>query len=334
MNAIPEIPVASLIATSGKREAEVAAERIVEAATGSGFMVLTGVNSAVGLSADAQERLLRFFALPEAALKALSRRKFEPNHENVYRGVFPLQSGDPTYKEGIDIGPDAIDPGRTQRGGDPLKEPTPWPDESSLPGWRADVATYYGAMERLGRIVASAIANGLGSSEQVLLPLFERGNSTLRVIRYPERPVSSLPKDLTTVAVKGDVRYVVGRPHVDNGFITLLWQDPSGGLQARAQDGAWLDVPPIPGALAVNFGALLADWSGGRVKATEHRVLGGLRERCSIPFFFEPAVDARISPISGEGDDYLYGDRLWERMSAFVEFRGMTRARAADGTDR
>ena len=75
----------------------------------------------------------------------------------------------------------------------------------------------------------------------------------------------------------------------------------------------------------MNFGALLSDWSGGRVRATEHRVLGGLKERCSVPFFFEPAVDARIVPISGDGESYVYGDKLWERMLSFVEFRGLGR---------
>ncbi len=56
-------------------------------------------------------------------------------------------------------------------------------------------------------------------------------------------------------------------------------------------------------------------------------MLGGLKERFSIPFFFEPAVDAEIAPVDGGGKRYVYGDKLWERMSAFVEFRGVTRER-------
>lgn len=326
MSRIPQISVEPFFATPDAPDAAAARERILEAATGPGFMVLTGVDAALGLRADAQERLLRFFRLPEAARTALARKKFEPSHCNVYRGAFPLQNGDPTYKEGIDIGPDAVDPTRVSRDdGDPLTEPTPWPDDSALPGWRADVAAYYSAMEQLGRVVVSAIAAGLGAGEGALLPLFQRGNSTLRLIRYPERPASSLPEDLTTVSVEGDARLVVGRPHCDSGFVTLLWQDPTGGLQARGHDGGWVDVPPVPGGLAVNFGALLSDWSGGRVGATEHRVLGGLKERCSIPFFFEPAVDAQIFPVSGDAESYVYGDKLWERMLSFVEFRGLSR---------
>lgn len=325
---IPEIPAGPLFAAA-ESEAAAVRRRIFEAATGPGFMVLTGADAALGLPADVHDRLLRFFQLPESARTALARRKFEPGHANVYRGVFPLQNGDPTYKEGIDIGADAVDPARgAEASDDPLTEPTPWPDEAALPGWRADIAAYYGAMERLGRAVVSAIARGLGADDDTLLPLFEGGISTLRLIRYPERPASSLPADMASVTVEGDTRVVVGRPHCDNGFVTLLWQDPTGGLQARASDGAWVDVPPAPGALAVNFGTLLSDWSGGRIRATEHRVLGGLKERCSIPFFFEPAVNARIEPLAGDGESYLYGDMLWERMAAFVEFRGVERRRA------
>ena len=65
--------------------------------------------------------------------------------------------------------------------------------------------------------------------------------------------------------------YVNGAPHVDSGFLTLLAQDEISGLQARHRDGTWLDVPPTDDGLAVNFGKVLERWSGGRIKATEHR---------------------------------------------------------------
>jgi isopenicillin N synthase-like dioxygenase len=78
--------------------------------------------------------------------------------------------------------------------------------------------------------------------------------------------------------------------------------------------------------LVVNFGQLLADWSGHRIQATEHRIVGGTRSRHSIPFFFEPAVDARIlAPGADPETAYVYGDRLWERMQTFVEFQGLER---------
>src|SRR5262249_18489524 len=79
--------------------------------------------------------------------------------------------------------------------------------------------------------------------------------------------------------------------------------------------------------LAVNFGKLLERWAGGRIKATEHRVLGGAGERRSIPFFYEPRADALIAPLPLPGaarfEPFLYGDHLWASMTRFVEFRGL-----------
>jgi len=96
-----------------------------------------------------------------------------------------------------------------------------------------------------------------------------------------------------------------------------------------------VDVPPVDGTLAVNFGKLLDRWSGGRIKATEHRVLGPGRTRQSIPFFYEPRVDAVIAPLPLAGAEafapFTYGDHLWAAMTRFVEFRGMEGLRTPRG---
>ncbi|MDT8345839.1 MAG: 2OG-Fe(II) oxygenase family protein [Thermohalobaculum sp.] len=328
MTDIPRIPARPLVAPASGADWHQAVAAVTGAATGSGFMTLAGVEDALGLPADIHARLLRFFTLPDDTKLALARQKFMPANRNVYRGLFPVQNGETTCKEGIDIGPDLIDPARAGDGADPLTEPTPLPPEAALPGWRTDAVAYYTAMERLGRALCRALTQGLGAPAGALEPLFVNGISTLRLIRYPERTPDTLPADRATVTVAGETRMIVGAPHCDSGFVTLLWQDPTGGLQARGPDGGWRDVPPIPGGLAVNFGRMLSDWSGGRVKATEHRVLGGLKERCSIPFFFEPAVDARIVPLGG-AEPFVYGDKLWEWTTRFVEFRGVQRHRAA-----
>ena len=130
---------------------------------------------------------------------------------------------------------------------------------------------------------------------------------------------------------RGQRRYLVGAPHTDSGFVTLLAQDGVAGLQARSRAGQWLDVPPLEGTLVVNFGQVLEQWSAGRIRATEHRVLGSGRERFSIPFFYEARADATIAPLPLDRPDlftpFEYGDFLWNRMTSFVEFHGMERAR-------
>jgi len=84
---------------------------------------------------------------------------------------------------------------------------------------------------------------------------------------------------------------------------------------------------PTIETLAVNFGKLLDRWTGGRIKATEHRVLGSGLARCSVPFFYEPRADSLVAPLPGLDAapfaPFQYGDHLWEAMMAFVEFHGM-----------
>jgi isopenicillin N synthase-like dioxygenase len=89
-------------------------------------------------------------------------------------------------------------------------------------------------------------------------------------------------------------------------------------------------VPPLEGALAVNFGGLLERWTGHKIKATEHRVLGPGEERFSIPFFYEPRVDATIAPLPKSQTKFApfyYGDHLWEASTKFIEFKGLENAR-------
>ena len=87
--------------------------------------------------------------------------------------------------------------------------------------------------------------------------------------------------------------------------------------------------------LAVNFGNSFERWTGGRIKATPHRVLGSGRPRFSIPFFFEPRADAVIAPLPLAGIEpfqpFLYGDHLWATTTRFVEFQGLENLRKPRG---
>jgi isopenicillin N synthase-like dioxygenase len=246
------------------------------------------------LSAAIRKRLLALFSLSEPRKRALFRRSFAAENPNVYRGWFALQDGHPTHKEGIDIGPDLVRPLRHDPA-DPLTEPTPLPD---LPDWRAAAAEYYRAMEATGAKLMQALARGLGFDETVFDAAFRDGISTLRLIRYPVRRVDELDP-----AHRVGGGYMLGAPHVDSGFVTLLAQDGVAGLEVEDRAGNWIGVTPNEGTLVVNFGKLLERWTGGKVRATRHRVVGSGAERFSIPFFYEPAVDAVIAPL-GLGESF------------------------------
>jgi isopenicillin N synthase-like dioxygenase len=333
---IPRIDISALCAGASPERAAIDAA-IIAAAHGPGFMTIGGLpDEAAG--AEQRRALLRVFDLPAATTRKLWRQKFAPGHPNLYRGWFPLQNGVETYKEGIDIGPDVAHGAMAVDPTDPLREATPLPPDECLPGWRAAAARYFLTMEGLARTLMHALARGLGLPETTFDATFAGGISTLRLIRYPIRPphsMAGLPEDRLWVEHGGHGRYMLGRAHVDSGLMTLLAQDGVPGLQARRADGAWIDVPPEEGTLAVNFGRLLERWTGGRIKATEHRVLGHGAERFSIPFFYDARADALIEPLPLAGVEpfapFYFGDYLWSTMTAFVEFQGLEGLRRPQG---
>ncbi|HEX8754811.1 MAG TPA: 2OG-Fe(II) oxygenase family protein [Steroidobacteraceae bacterium] len=329
MGSIPVVDVAPLF-NSAPQAWRVADRALAAAARDIGFVCIRGLPGEAAPGPAERARLLAIFGLDEAGKRRLYRRKFAAENPNVYRGWFPLQPGNLTSKEGIDIGGDLVHGSAITVAGDPLREPSPLPDEGRLPGWREAVAAYYRAMEQVAAALMRSLARGLGVGPDYFDDSFRHGLSTLRLIRYPSRD----PAELATVQdpavwveFEGKRRHVVGAPHTDSGFVTLLAQDGVAGLQARARCGQWVDVPPLEGTLVVNFGQVLEQWSAGRIRATEHRVLGSGRERFSIPFFYEARADATIAPLPVDRPNlftpFRYGDFLWRRMTSFVEFQGM-----------
>jgi isopenicillin N synthase-like dioxygenase len=327
-HSIPLIDIRPLFGAASL-ERDLTDQAIMAAAATSGFMVMRGLPPDVPAGRAARADLLRLFQLPEHETRKLWRQKFDAAHPNVYRGWFPLQTGFLTAKEGIDMGPDVVHGAAVLCSGDPLREATPLPSAEALPGWRESVSAYYRAMEKVSQALMRAVARGLLLEERFFDQAFDRGLSTLRLLRYPVRTDAELTARSDPnvwVTHDGAKVYVNGAPHVDSGFLTLLAQDGVSGLQARHRDGTWLDVPPNDDGLAVNFGKVLELWCGGRIKATEHRVIGTGRERMSIPFFYEARADAEIRPLPMDGasfQPFLYGDYLWATTTQFVEFRGM-----------
>jgi isopenicillin N synthase-like dioxygenase len=328
-HAIPSIDIESLFDVSTPQRARTD-QTIMAAAAETGFMVVHGFPPDAACGSMVRADLLRLFELPQSETRKLWRQKFDPAHANVYRGWFPLQEGFLTAKEGIDMGPDVLYGAAVVCGDDPLREATPLPSAAALPGWRESVAGYYGAMDKISQALMRAIARGLGLDEHFFDPAFDRGLSTLRLLRYPlrtdiEQAAQSDPS--VWVEHQGARCYINGAPHVDSGFLTLLAQKEVSGLQARHRDGTWLDVTPSRDGLAVNFGKVLERWSGARIKATEHRTIGAGRERMSIPFFYEARADAEIRPLpivdAAVFEPFLYGDYLWATTTQFVEFKGM-----------
>ncbi|MDH3300052.1 MAG: isopenicillin N synthase family oxygenase [Acidimicrobiia bacterium] len=191
-----------------------------------------------------------------------------------------------------------------------LAGPNQWPE---LSGFRATLERYHEALSRLGARVMALFFDALGAEDASALVdrWFEPATTWLRLLHYP--PQEPQP-DLYGSA-----------PHVDYGAITILAQDEVGGLQVKASDGTWLDVPYRDNSFVLNTGSMMVRWSNGRLKATPHRVINRSgRERYSIPFFYDPDVTTVVEPLSCCVDDSrparfgpeLFGDFLRRELTA------------------
>lgn len=249
-----------------------------------GFAQLTDYGSAPGQVEDLTALCDRFFALPAADRLALDNRR-SPHFRGYTRLGHEITAGHPDAREQLDFAPEQA-PRPAGSWDAPfrlLEGPNQWP--AALPGLRPAVLAWTDLLGRVGTELTRAIAACLGLAEDHFDPQFRGGPHWFgKIIRY--------------VGAHGD-RQGVG-PHADWGFLTLLLQDTTGGLQARLpRTHEWVDVPPLPGALVVNIGEMLEVATHGYLAATVHRVLpcppGGTRQ--SVGFFWSPRLDATLEPV-------------------------------------
>ena len=262
------------------------------------------------------EASARFHALPVAAKQAIAVNRFHRGYLGFASGTDRASSieaaAHPNFSESFiklhEPTPDA--PGDR---GNPLDGPNQWPD--GLAGFKETVLAYEAQVERLAQCLIRAIAEALAGDASALDPAFARPTTWLRLLHYPARP-SDAPSGLYGSA-----------PHTDFGALTILAQDQAGGLQVRDPGGAWIDVPPKPGAFVVNTGDAVPVWGGGRWRSTPHRVVNPHgRERYSVAYFFDPGFDARIAPLdpsyaSPEMKGFRFGDHVMAQLDATYDYR-------------
>lgn len=186
-----------------------------------------------------------------------------------------------------------------------------WPDEAYR---TVSMAFYQNCLKSAFRVLR-VFADALQVDSEFFVSKHTGENITMRYLHYPA--IGYQPKS--------DSQMGAGA-HTDYGSITLLFQDDIGGLQLKAQDGAWIDVAPIKDAVIINTGDLMERWSNGRYPSTEHRVLPriGVGDRYSIAFFTDPDSDALIQPLPAcvtPGHSALYypvtaGEHILARLDA------------------
>ena len=204
------------------------------------------------------------------------RRGFMPQGINQHPGFAP------DIKESFEIGMDLPLTHPTVVAGLPLHGPNQWP--SDLPWLREAAETYFKETMALGERLLKVFAIALGMPDHYFLQYCKTPMVQMRLFHYP--PQTTPPDKASGFGVA---------PHTDYGMITLLWQDPIGGLELRTRSGDWILAPYIDNTLIINLGDLFRRWTNDIYVSNPHRVVNRTgQERYSIPMFFNLDFDALV----------------------------------------
>lgn len=161
-----------------------------------------------------------------------------------------------------------------------------WPAAARFPDFRAVVSAYAAEIERVAMGLLPVYARALDLPAEWFDDAFVSPFYRLRMTRYAPVPAGAVASDEFGIA-----------PHVDTTFFTLLAQSGPGLTIFGERDGVWLRAPMVPGALVVNTGELLRQWSNDRFVSVKHFVPPhpGPADRYSVPFFFNATADHRMT---------------------------------------
>ncbi|PUU81482.1 hypothetical protein B9Z19DRAFT_1077052 [Tuber borchii] len=311
----------SLFLHGDEQEKKAVAKRVVDGFKEAGFIYIKNHGIPQETIDQVFAESASFFKRPKAEKEALAwtvprsnrgytsqgREKTSLVQDKVF--VDSLRATNPDLKESFEIGRD-----------DEPEYKNNWPED---PNFVSIMKTFHDTCKGLHIDVMRAIGLGLGLKDGFFDEYTDKGDNTLRLLHYPSTPKEVFVKNKDTVRA--------GR-HTDYGSITLLFQDDRGGLQVRSPKGTFVDATPIPGTIVINAGDLLARWSNGIIRSTEHQVVeppippesGIYPARYSCAYFCNPNFDKTIEAIPGtyaSEADKKYpsinsGDYLAQRLEA------------------
>lgn len=240
-----------------------------------------------GLSDDAQQEYLAlsraFFKLP-----AEEKQSVDMIHSPHFRGYNAMgnemTAGRLDAREQFDWMNEelALSAGQLKHPWQKLIGPNLWP--SAMPILKPALTTLQNKLSDITVNLLQKLCESLGVDPNALdHTIGAQPYTHAKLIRYP---------------AQDSPQQGVGA-HKDPGYLTLVMQDAQSGLKVE-RGNAWVDVPPIPGALVVNIGELLELASNGYLKATNHKVESPIQsaERYSIAFFMAAQLSAIVPVLS------------------------------------
>ncbi|MFM9607949.1 isopenicillin N synthase family dioxygenase [Streptomyces niveiscabiei] len=281
-----QLPIIDLSAAdAGPRARARLHEQLHSAAHDVGFFQLVGHGVPDGETAALLTAMRRFFALPEAERLALDNVN-SPHFRGYTRTGDERTAGRQDWRDQLDIG--AERPARVPGPGEApywwLEGPNQWP--AALPELRTAALRWIDRLSAVSAKLLRELLASIGADPGFYDSAFgAHAHPHLKLVRYPGNAGNGADQGVGA--------------HKDYGFLTLLLQDRVGGLQVQREDGLFHDVPPLEGAFVVNLGELLEVATDGYLLATNHRVVSPPTavERFSVPFFYNPRLDARVEPL-------------------------------------
>ena len=306
-NYIPTINISSLLKSKFKsKSANDTIKKIEKACVEVGFFQVTGH----GINIKKIENICKigdkFFNSSENNKKKLAPKKWNKKNKNIYRGYFPNSVNG---KEGLDLGDLKITSKNSKKYKSPYIEYLNLNKSLSKSSIKS-LSSYFDEIFSLSEILFKSIIKLYKKDESISNQAFSR-IKTLSTLRFNYYPNQTKPVEIS----KQDGVALGCETHVDSGVFTVLYQDKKGGLQVQnRKNKKWYDVPFNKKALIVNTGLALEYLSKGKFKATNHRVLWNKTKRMSVPFFFEPSYDFKMSPA------FLNGHKNKEKGIFFEKF--------------
>jgi len=261
----------------------------------------------------------KFFNSSENNKRKLSPKKWNNKNKNIYRGYFP---NDVNGKEGLDIGDLKV---TKKYAAIKKKQYIEYINLNKSFNKKSIkiLEKYFNEIFILGETLFKSIIKLYNKDIKNYKIAFSR-LKTLSTLRFNYYPNQSKPVEIS----KQDGVALGCETHVDSGIFTILYQDKKSGLQVQnRKNKKWYDVPYNKNALIVNTGLALQFLSKGKFKATNHRVLWNKKKRMSVPFFFEPSYDfkmsqsflSRSSKIKDNG--LIYEKFLNKSLKKFIEYQ-------------
>lgn len=213
---IPVIDVSDLLAgNSGKFKV---AKEIGDACRTYGFFYISGHGVSKTLQESVEDLSVQFYA-QSIEEKEKIRMSVADKKRGYYGTLEERTSTGPDFREVLTFGKDLPEDHPYVASGH--YKPNQYP--ANMPGFRETVKEYFQVMETLGTKLIEGIAISLGLNDNYFYENYTKDpHNVLLLVNYPP------PKR----ELKEDEFWGVGE-HSDFGFLTILKQDMSGGLQVK-----------------------------------------------------------------------------------------------------